>query len=135
MGLLLVFTGLGMVVHFGNFGDSQSLNSIQVPNSSARLYKAWKKDLKALKKKKQLPAGFDSIKEISYTPLSSMAAQWMSHIRVPVSLSHKGKYKLNLEVDHWVEKQKAAAVVHYQLVDIASGNTVWEFGRTYPVRN
>jgi hypothetical protein len=128
---VLFLAGIGL--HFSNF-ESASLSSVSSSSSSAKLFKEWNRDLTQLKAKKQLPSGFDSIKEIRYTPMSKMSAQWISGTRIPISLNHEGKYRLSVEVDHWVEKQKAAAIINYQLIDIKSGNTVWEFGRTYPIR-
>ena len=113
---------------------TEELASLHINSRSAKLHKLWKKDLAALKKQKKLPGGFDEIKELHYTPLSKMSAQWMSEISIPIKVNHEGKYRLNIQVDHWSEKSKTAAVVHYQMVDIKSGNTVWEFGRTYPLR-
>lgn len=132
-GTLVILFGFGLALHFGGF-EMKSQASLSMPSSSARLYKEWTRDLRKLRKKNQLHKGFNSIKEVSYTPLSSMSAQWLSSIRVPIKLKHQGIYKLNLEVDHLAEKKRTSAIVHYQLVHIESGNTVWEFGRTYSVR-
>ena len=113
---------------------SEELSSLQMNSSSQRLRLLWKQDLEQLRQHKKLPSGFDSIKELNYTAMSKISAQWMSDIVIPIAIQHDGKYRLNLQVDHWSEKKKTAAVVHYQMIDIASGNTVWEFGRTYPIR-
>ncbi|MEC9284153.1 MAG: hypothetical protein VX642_15665 [Bdellovibrionota bacterium] len=134
--ILLLVVGSVFLLNGTNNLESFSLNmsSMQMNTSSKTLYNKWKEDLENLKKNNQLPGGFDSIKEVHYTPLSSMAGQWVSGIIIPITVKQVGKYRLNLEIDSWTEKNKTAAVVHYQMVEIRSGNTVWEFGRTYPIR-
>ena len=134
--ILLLVVGSVFLLNGTNNLESFSLNmsSMQMNSSSKTLYNKWKEDLAKLKQNNQLPGGFDSIKEINYSPLSSMAGQWVSGIIIPISVKKDGKYRLNLEIDSWSENNKTAAVVHYQMIEIRSGNTVWEFGRTYPIR-
>lgn len=132
-GILIILSTIGLVVHFGGYGK-RSQSSLAMSSSSAKLYRVWTQDLRTMKKKEQLPKAFGSIKQVTYIPLSKMSAQWMSGIKAPIRLNSEGRYSLNVEVDHYSKKKRTSAIIHYQLVDIKSGNTVLEFGRTYKIR-
>ncbi len=97
--------------------------------------KVWQKDMDLLIEKKQLPASWKMIREIRVTALSPKAARWLRNSKIPVHLNPKGIYQLELTVDHNEEPDSIAVITSYNLIDLKSKNTLWEFGRTYNIPN
>ncbi|MCB0513393.1 MAG: hypothetical protein KDC60_03080 [Bacteroidetes bacterium] len=97
--------------------------------------KVWQKDMDLLIEKNQLPPSWKMIREIRVTALSPKAARWLRNSKIPVHLNPKGIYQLELTVDHNEEPDSIAVITTYNLVDLKSKNTLWEFGRTYSIPN
>tara|TARA_B100001248_G_scaffold262674_1_gene260762 strand:+ start:7811 stop:8293 length:483 start_codon:yes stop_codon:yes gene_type:complete len=95
----------------------------------------WFDDIKKLEKADQLPDSWQQIRILQLQALSSKSALWLQESKHPIALNHKGKYLLEISVDHNEEEESLAVIMQYNLVDIASGNTLWEFGRTYIIPN
>lgn len=99
-------------------------------NTSERLSLAWTSDLEVLAQSKKLPAGWLDLKEVEYTPLSPEAGKWLETVKPRFPTKSEGQFKLEVMIDDWAIDGKSGAMIQYSLVELASGNTVWELGRT-----
>lgn len=106
----------------------------KVFNNSSLLEKLWEKDLKKLKIKNQLPKEWKEIGELQYRSMSDLSAQWLNSLKVPVNIKHNGSYRLDVSLDHIQDNKEVRAIIHYNLVHLKTGNTVWEFGRTFKLK-
>ncbi|MFK8137234.1 MAG: hypothetical protein AB8E15_02635 [Bdellovibrionales bacterium] len=134
-------TGIGLLFLVAILAPNHSLDtgitgeaSLSSIHGAKKLEQIWKADIKKLRSKKKLPKYFYSVKEIAYSPMTEKAAKMLSRARIPIPLNYKGKFKLNVAVDDWKQKRESGAVVHYQFVDIKSGNTQFELSRTYRLK-
>jgi hypothetical protein len=93
----------------------------------------WKDDVKLLVKAQKLPKAWGEIRNIHVDTASPIAAKWMKNIEVPIKVRHDGGYRLDILIDHWIYQGHLGAMIQYNLVDLKSGNTVWELGRTLTI--
>jgi hypothetical protein len=97
--------------------------------------KVWQKDIDLLIEKKQLPPSWGQIRELRVTALSPKAAKWLRHSKIPIHLNPKGLYQLEITMDHNEESDSIAVITSYNLIELKTKNTLWEFGRTYNIPN
>ncbi len=101
---------------------------------SAKISKLLKQDLQKLRAKNQLPTAWYQIGEIRIKSLSPVASYWLRDFSLPIPITFRGKYILEMEVDHYQEEGAQSAVIfHFHLLEAQSKNSIWEFGRTYPM--
>lgn len=100
-------------------------------NSPAeRLESLWIRDLTTLIGNKSLHEGFFKVKEIKYNPVSESTKAWLKDIEPPLKTKPDGTYKLDVLLDDWADGKDFGIMIQYQLIDLSSGDTVWELGRT-----
>jgi hypothetical protein len=90
---------------------------------------AWDEDLKHLDKAHLLPQGFKGLKKIDLTSSSTRLRDAFKKYPLDLSYNPNGKYSLEIFAD---EIEGGGVVIQYDLIEIKSGNTVWELGRTFP---
>ena len=100
-------------------------------SQAERLVLHWTNDIELLAQNQKLPEGWLSLKEVQFTPISTTASGWLNQAKPRFATRPEGRFRLEVVVDDWAQDGKAGAVVQYHLVDLSSGNTIWELGRTF----
>jgi hypothetical protein len=90
----------------------------------------WAHDFVEMKKQNQGHPGLNSIKNIHLVSHSAKLKKMYKNKPLPIILQKEGLYRLEIFLDEGEDNQ---AVIQYDLVDIKSGNTVWEAGRLFPL--
>ncbi len=103
--------------------------------SQAPLYKKleiqWRNDVEDLEASKRLPSSWFDVKELEVIGGTPETKDWLQRIQVPLKTKPGGGFHLEVLVVAWEEEGKRGALVQYNLVDIKSGNNIWELGRTF----
>lgn len=96
-----------------------------------KFLRTWANDVEILEKSNQLPVGWQNIREISLKTDNSIAQDWIVGMEAPIKKNPQGKYRLDVFIIHQLEDTRYGAVVQYNLVDLVTGDTTWELGRTF----
>ncbi len=90
---------------------------------------AWEDDIGRLDRAKILPQGMKDLKKIKLLTHTDKIKDGFK--KYPLSLVEKpdGKFSLEIFAD---DIEGGGIVIQYDLVDLKSGNTIWELGRTFP---
>lgn len=112
------------------FHIHDSFQSLLMGPLEKRFVAAVQEDLEKLDKAKSLHQGIKSLKEIQIFSSSSELRKMFQKYPLKIATRSDGKYKLEIFVDGIEEA--GGTVIQYDLVEISSGNTVWELGRTFP---
>jgi hypothetical protein len=107
--------------------DFWSMRNAPLP---MRLERQWRDDVEQLEASKKLPPGWFDVKDIEVYGGSPETKDWLKQIQVPLSTKKDGHFKLDVLVVAWEEEGKRGTMVQYDLVDLKSGNNIWELGRT-----
>lgn len=121
LGLVLIATNV-MYVKSSRFGSETD-----------RLQMLWQKDLEILESQNKLPESWQSVKEIKYSSGSPVAKAWLNKVKAPIQLVGNGKNRIEIFMDSWREDGKYGVVIQYQTIDLATRNTIHEFGRTLTI--
>lgn len=103
------------------------------PTPASTFEKLWNEDLARLAGQKLLPKAWASIGELEITASNPETEIWKAQVHPLLPRVPGGKYKLEVFIDSWADEEEglSGALVEYHLIEIASGNTVWERGRTF----
>jgi len=115
---LLFLLGVGLIFHSTSGSQEE------------RFALAWAKDLKFLEGKKILPPQFHDLKDIEAKGMSRKLEDIYKRFPIGLKTTPEGKYRLEIFMDE-IEGEEGV-VIQYDLIDDASGNTIWELGRTFP---
>lgn len=127
LGLLLLCAAFGIAAFLlldeWRFEKLSSLKKMQT---------LWEQDLQMMQENHQLPAAWNSIREIELSPGDQEALIWLKKLQIPVVVDKKGEYKLQILFLPWTEEGKEGVFLQYDLVDLKSpnSNTVYETNRT-----
>lgn len=103
--------------------------------SRAPLYKKferqWRDDVKLLEASQRLPKPWFNVKDLEIIGGTPETKDWLKRIDIPLQTKLDGQFHLEVLVVAWEEDGKRGALVQYNLVDIKSGNNIWELGRTF----
>ena len=94
----------------------------------------WTEDFKRLRDTKQLPVELSQLREYKFTLDStpnSPVDGWISKIKPPLTTTPQGKFRAIIDVFFIIEGYRYGVSVQFHIEDIATRNTVNEFGRTY----
>lgn len=94
-----------------------------------RFVDSWGKDFQTLLESKKLHEGFGKIKRIEFISTSPKLEKAYKNRPINISESPSGSYELQIFAD---EIPGGGIIVQYDLIDLASGNTIQEVGRTFP---
>jgi hypothetical protein len=86
------------------------------------------KDLENLRQQNFLPEGFNDLKRVEVFGKSENLKTIFNRANESFKTSTDGKYALEVFLDVIDE---GGVILQYDLVEIKSGNTVWELGRTF----
>lgn len=96
-----------------------------------KLERQWAEDVELLEDSGKLPQPWFDVKEIELVGGTPETRNWLKRIKIPVTVKNDvGTYKLEVLVVVWEEEGKRGTMVQYNLVELKSGNTIWELGRT-----
>lgn len=106
---------------------------IKYQNSSLseRLLTLWQEDLVNLTHAHKLPHGWTSIRDVVVYSGTEKAKAWAKDIKIPVIKNPSGSYRLEVLLLSWEDGATTGAIVQYNLIELKSGEMVWELGRTY----
>ena len=96
-----------------------------------RMAREWRHDLDRLKKAGSLPESFQKIKVIKITSRSAQLKDIGEKLVHFMPTNSDGTVELDIFLDQ--PSQTKGILIQYDLVDIKSGNTVWEISRTLPL--
>lgn len=92
-------------------------------------------DLKNLQTAKVLPKEFGALGSIERYGGTPRARLWLEKLKWPLKTHQQGTHDLEILVVDWVEGPKEGVLIQYNLTDKASGNMVWELGRTFILKD
>jgi hypothetical protein len=91
----------------------------------------WAQDVELLESSKKLPPGWFDVKEVEITGGTPETKGILRKIRIPVQVKKEdGQHKVEVLVVVWEEEGKRGALIQYNLVNLKTGNMIWELGRT-----
>lgn len=89
------------------------------------------KDLNALSEANSLPKEIGQLAKVEVFGGTDSTKIWIQKMRFPFKTSDEGTHELEVLLVDWTENAKEGVMVQYNLNDKASGNMVWELGRTF----
>ena len=92
-------------------------------------------DLELLQEAGSLPKEFYSLAQLEVYGGTDKAKVWTQELRLPFQLKKDGTHHLEVLIVDWKEGHKEGVIVQYNLNEKASGNMVWELGRTFILKN
>lgn len=96
-----------------------------------RFERQWASDISLLEESGKLPSAWFDVKEVEVVGGTPETKSWLRRVHIPVSVKNQeGHHKLETLVVLWEEEGKRGVLTQYNLVDLESGNTIWELGRT-----
>jgi hypothetical protein len=127
LSLLLICLALGVcsfvILDIWHFENLKPLNKLQT---------LWEEDVNNMREANQLPAAWNSIREIVLTPGDEQAKQWLLNLQIPVYVRKDGQYKLQVMLVTWDDEGKNGVYLQYDMMDLRNNeNTVWEDNRTF----
>lgn len=91
----------------------------------------WSEDVEHLESSKKLPSPWFDVKDLEVIGGTPESKDWLKHIQIPIKTHKEGHFKMEVLVVAWEEDGKRGTLVQYNVVDLKSGNNVWELGRTF----
>ena len=129
---LFLLIALGAIGYFAK--EVYQLIKIQTGGDAQRLRVLWEKDIELLAEKNKLPSGWKQIKEVALIGGTARAKSWLKQIGSPITLNSAGDHRLEILLLNWEDEGKEGAIVQYNLIDLKSGNMIWELGRTFTLK-
>ncbi len=105
-------------------------------SDSGILKALWKEDIENLIAAGKMPDAYFSIREIEVMKTDTPeSAQLLKEAQPRFMTIPQGQNRLRIFLDAWEAQdiRKKGVLVQLQLVDLKSGNTIWELSRTYPL--
>ncbi len=90
-----------------------------------------RQDVQTLKNSGALPKELSSLSTLELHGGTETSKSWIKEISFPFPTSDEGTHTLEILIVDWSEGPKEGALVQYNLVENASGNMIWELGRTF----
>ena len=125
-GFVSIFIATALAAHL----TLSYLDYVNAPPAK-RLQLLWNRDTKMLADQNKLPKEWNDIREIVYITPTRLAKVWAKSVKAPIALNSLGKYKIEIMITDWQNKGATSAMIQYDLLDLKSGNVLWEFGRTF----
>lgn len=127
-GSLLLLFGL-MVIYF----TYHFVTPYWSKSPADRLKAIWTNDLEVLAASQKLPQAWTQLRQVDIVGLSPEVQEWLKNGQAKFATRADGKYRLEVMVDDWTDKGDKGVMIQYNIVDLATGNTTWELGRTLTV--
>ncbi len=124
--VFIVIVGTWTINRFARLMD---LSLFTAASPEKKFMTAWQADITRLDSAHSLPNGFKDLKKVGFTCSSERLKKAFDKYPLTLERNPQGKFNLEIFAD---EVEGGSVVVQYDLVDVKSGNTVWELGRTFP---
>lgn len=95
------------------------------------LAELWRKDIERLHSAHILPKELSNLREIEWIAPDPLAQYWSKNTELPFTPRPDGRFKLELLILSQTDDGQMIAVIQHHLIDLNSGNSIWELGRTY----
>lgn len=93
------------------------------------------KDLYEMYKKGQIPKSFFQLKDIKWSYYDETLKTQIPPESIPFKTSVGGVYKLEIDAFSAPRDDMKIAIIQMNLIEIKTGNKVWELSRNYEVKN
>jgi hypothetical protein len=95
--------------------------------------KKFESDIDYLFQNNYLPKFWTELKEVNFVSTSKGSEQWLLEAKPKIHTEPNGKYSLEYVLidDSEPDKQLTIALVQMSVIEIASGNKIWELARVY----
>jgi hypothetical protein len=123
--LLFILSGIGL----GVSGAYRSWLSSDPAYGDKKLMDGWERDLQKLERTKFLHPGFQSLQNIQLISPSERLKNLYASKPLNLETHDNGKFSLEIFMDE--VEGGGGVVIQYDLIDLTTGNTVWELGRTF----
>ena len=90
---------------------------------------AWQEDIRRMDQARSLPNGFKDLKVVEFIATSKKLKLMLKKYPMDFKTNSHGHYSLEILLD---EIKGGGLMMQYDLVELKSGNTIWERGRTFP---
>lgn len=88
-------------------------------------------DLNILSESNSLPKELHQLANVEVFGGTDATKIWIQKMKFPFKTSEEGTHDLEVLLVDWTENSKEGVMVQYNLNEKASGNMVWELGRTF----
>jgi hypothetical protein len=105
------------------------LSLFSAASPEKKFMSAWQDDITRLDRAHSLPNGFKDLNKVGFTCSSERLKKAFDKYPLTLHRDPNGKFNLEIFAD---EVEGGGIVVQYDLVEVKTGNTVWELGRTFP---
>ncbi|MDZ4678426.1 MAG: hypothetical protein SGI74_13065 [Oligoflexia bacterium] len=122
--LIFILSGVGL----GFSGAYRTWQSKDPRYANQNFMAGWERDLQKLEKTKFLHPGFRNLQKILLISPSERLKNIYATKPLNLQTHDNGKFSLEIFMD---EVAGGGVVVQYDLIDMHTGNTVWELGRTF----
>lgn len=133
LGVVLICGAIGVAV-FSLLPEDRT----SVPKALETFPATVSEDLKFLQQKKKLPAAWGDIQHIAYNFHSDLAKALMGRSKFNIPEAPTGGHKLEIEFIDVPDEDDATKItgmiLQMSLIDLNSGNKVYELGRTYDIQ-
>ncbi len=93
------------------------------------------KDLYEMYKKGQIPKSFFQLKDIKWSYYDETLKTQIPPESIPFKTSAGGIYKLEVDAFSAPSENMKIAIIQMNLIEIKSGNKVWELSRNYEIKS
>jgi hypothetical protein len=99
--------------------------------------KKFEADIRFMHQSGHLPKMWDHLKEVKFVATSKGAEIWLEQAKPKIATSENGQYLLEFVLidDSEPAKKTTVALVQMSIIDIKSGNKLWELARYYSLDN
>jgi len=97
-----------------------------------QLRSSWMADVARLREAKAFPPEIDDISDLKFDMPEGPLKQFVTRAHPAFTTKPEGKFELHLFMDEMPTEK--GVILRYDLVNKATGNTVWEVSRSLPVK-
>lgn len=98
-----------------------------------RFIQLFEDDIQDLEGKKLLPSEWVNIKEVTLQPTSPTTEGWIKTYSPKIVTNTNGNLRLEIVIIDWIDEEARGGLAQMSLIDLISGNKVWEIARTYRI--
>lgn len=128
---ILLVTGMGLLSESLYEKFIPSIDQIEMHSQSHFV----SRDLYEMYKKGQLPKYFFKLKNIKWSYYDDNLKNQIPENSIPFKTSASGTYNLEIDAFSSLQKESKITVLQMSLIEIESGNKIWELSRNYEIPN